>query len=155
MTCETARPLLESYAAGEGSLGQKEAVGRHLESCPACARELRWLRAMKGSLLSLSEPPMPAGLTEDLLRIARGRRRENSFRDALRRFWEGPLWRGLVPAAALATGLVILTRFSSVGMEEMDIGDVLEAHARYSLTMPAADRETLYAGLTAEESDDF
>lgn len=156
MTCETTRLLLEAYADGEASPRQKETVNRHLDHCPACARELRWLKAMKGGLESLPEPPIPAGLTEDLLRLARGRRQGTSFGEALRRFWqEGPAWRGLAPAMALATGLVILSRFFSAGTEKMDIGDVLAAHARYALTMPAADRETLYAGLAAEESDDL
>jgi anti-sigma factor RsiW len=110
---------------------------------------------MSEGLRSLPEPSAPAGLTEELLRLARRRReRTPSFWEALRLTWRIPAATGLASAMALGAGFLVFTRFLSAGAEELSLNEVLAAHSRYALTMPAADRETLYAGLAGEQDDD-
>lgn len=156
MKCETVRPLLAAYADGEASSAEMRAVGRHLEGCGPCSLELRWMAAVSGRLSSLPEPSMPAGLTEKLLNLARRRSgSEPSFWEALRSTWRMPAGAGMASAMALGAGFLVFTRFLSAGSEELSLNEVLSAHGRYALTMPAADRETLYAGLGAEEEDDL
>ncbi len=155
MRCEIARPLLAAYADGEASSEEMRAGSRHLEGCASCARELRWMAAMSAGLRSVPEPTMPAGLTDELLGLARRRRgREPSFWGALLT-WRMPAGAGLASAMALGAGFFVFTRFLSAGAEELPLNEVLAAHSRYALTMPAADRETLYAGLAGEEDDDL
>lgn len=156
MKCEMARPLLAAYSDGEASPKEKRVVDGHLKDCPACVRELRWLGAMSAGLKALPEPAVPAGLTDDLLRLARQRRpRELSFWEALRLTWRMPAGLGLASAVALGIGVLVFTQFLSEGKEEISLDEVLAAHSRYALTMPAADRETLYTELGAEVEDDI
>jgi anti-sigma factor RsiW len=76
---------LSSYLDG-GLPGRRgEAVGRHVEACPACARELAALRAVKSALASQQEAePRPGWLARVQEEVAAGTRPSSTSRIRLR-----------------------------------------------------------------------
>lgn len=120
-------------------------------------KEQRWTLAIQKGLRGLPEVKMPAGLKESLLRQARSRQRpqELSFWEALKLTWRLPAGAGLASAMALGAGFLVFTQFLSAGTEELSLDEVLSAHSRYALTMPAADQDTLYTGAAGESTDDL
>ena len=144
MQCEQARQILESLAAGRLEPREAAEVEAHLQACPACGRELRWIGALKASVRSMPRPSMPADLRADLLRLA--------SRGSASRNWlpEGRSWRlaaGLGLASAFAAAAAFLIFRHSAG-EEIGLDEILIAHSRYELTMPAADREAIYSDMS-------
>ena len=145
MQCEQARQFLESLAAGRLEPKEAAEVEAHLKACPACGRELRWIEALKTSVRSVPRPSMPADLRADLLRLA-GRRTGWRLWFQRRPSWQ--LAAGFAFAAAVA---FVVFRHSLRGAgEEIGLDEVLVAHSRYELTMPAADREAIYSDLSGQ-----
>jgi len=142
MECERTRESLESYAAGRLDPAQASRLEAHLQHCPACAKELRWLRSLKAVVRGVPRPAMPAELRAELMRRARKSAPER------------PTWcfswrwaAGLGFASAFAAAAVLVFGRPSTGTEELTLDEVLEAHSRYQLTMPAADRDSIFTGL--------
>ena len=154
MECELMRESLESYAAGR--LAGEEAVRleAHLKGCPACGRELRWVRILKAGVRGAPLPALPADLRAELMRQAAafGASRQAAAPSWRSRFESWRLaWRlaaglGFASAGAAAAAFLVLGRFGA-GTEELSLDEVLVAHSRYELTMPAADREAIFADL--------
>ena len=66
---------LSSYLDGGLSGRRAETVARHVETCPACARELAALRTIKSALASQQEvEPRPGWLRRVLEQVAAGAR---------------------------------------------------------------------------------
>jgi anti-sigma factor RsiW len=153
MECERMRESLESYAAGRLEPAQASRLEAHLQLCPACAKELRWVRSLKAVVRGNPRPAMPAELRTELLRQAAlcgsGERlpeKDGAPWRAARYF----SWRwaaGLGFASAFAAAAVLVFGRPSTGTEDLTLDEVLEAHSRYQLTMPAADRESIFTGL--------
>jgi hypothetical protein len=61
-------------------------------------------------------------------------------------FWSWRAAAGMGLATACAAALLMLGR-PGAGTEELSLDEVLVAHSRYELTMPAADREAIFADL--------
>ena len=153
MECERMRESFESYAAGRLSPAEASQLEAHLKGCPACARELRWMRALKVVVRGVSRPAIPADLRAELMRQARalsGLREAASPRAGWLESWRFS-WRlaagfGFASAFAVAVAVLVLGRFSS-GTEELSVDEVLDAHSRYELTMPAANRDAIFTDL--------
>ena len=156
MECERMRESLESYAAGRLSPAEASRLEAHLQGCPACARELRWVRTLKAVVRGVPRPAIPADLRAELMRQARalsesGERRLGKdgapLRAAAWRFsWRLAAGVGFASAFAAAAAVLVFGRLSA-GTEELTLDEVLEAHSRYELTMPAADRDAIFTGL--------
>lgn len=146
MQCEQARRFLESLAAGRLESREEADVREHLKTCPACGRELRWIEALKTSVRSIPRPSMPADLREDLLRLGD---RRTGFQRWLpeRRSWRWAMGFGFASAFAAAAAFLVFRNPLQGAGEEIGLDEVLVAHSRYELTMPAADREAIYSNL--------
>jgi hypothetical protein len=66
-----------------------------------------------------------------------------------------PIWRfswrwaagfGFASAFAAAAAILVFGR-PSTGTEELSLDEVLEAHSRYELTMPAANRDAIFTNM--------
>jgi len=149
MECDRMREWLESYADGQATAEETAQVVRHLQACPACSRQLRWIQALKASVRAVPRPALPADLRAELLRQASSSRGPagSEWLDSLRLSWKMAAGFGFASAFAAAAGFVAFNRFFSSGTEALSLDEVLVAHGRYELTMPAADREAIYAGL--------
>ena len=151
MDCDRMKEWLEPYAAGQLT-GEPEArLKAHLEACPACAKELRWAMALKASVRAQPRPALPKDLRDELMRqaAAAGRVRWSfpGWLDSLRFSWRLAAGFGLASACAAAAGLLFFSRFATAGSREISLDEVLAAHSRYRLTMPAADRDGIFADL--------
>ncbi len=147
MHCEQAREFLESLAAGRLEPKQAAEVQAHVKGCAACGRELQWIEALKTSVRSVPRPAMPADLRADLLRLAGQPRGWRSW------FGERFSWQmtaGVGFAFAAAAAFLVFRNSLSGPREEIALSDVLAAHNRYELTMPAADREAIYSDLSKQ-----
>lgn len=140
MDCELAGESLEERAAGLLPAARAAELDEHISLCPACARQLRWISGLKASVRALPRAALPAELRAALLDAAGPR--------------PGPLdW--LRARRATAAGLGFASAFAAAGLalwlrapeERLPLDEVLTEHGRYEATMPAADRESLYAGL--------
>ena len=154
MECERMKDMLEPYAGGSLAPAEAALVEAHTQNCPACARQLRWISAMKTSLRALPRPAIPEDFRAQLMKQARSQCR--GWRDYLegwRTSWKMATGLGFASAFAAAAAVLVFTHFSSGG-EEIFLDEVLAAHTRYSLTMPAANRDALFAGLAGEARHD-
>jgi anti-sigma factor RsiW len=158
MECERMRESLESYAAGRLAPAEASRLEAHLQGCPACARELRWVRVLKAAVRGVPRPAIPAELRAELMRQARAASLSRSGerlpgkdgapgRAAHHFYWRWAAGLGFASAFAAAAAFLALGRFSA-GAEELSLDEVLEAHSRYELTMPAADREAIFTDLS-------
>ena len=59
MLCRTARPILESYLAGEAPSLHAVTLQRHLDACPACRKEMEVTRRLVTELRSSFQVEMP------------------------------------------------------------------------------------------------
>ena len=59
MRCRKARPILESYLAGELSSLHAVALRRHLDACPACRKEMEVTRRLVTGLRSSFQVALP------------------------------------------------------------------------------------------------
>jgi hypothetical protein len=100
VNCKHVRARIGDHLEGDLELAERARVDEHLAACPACAVELRELRATVALLRGLADPEQPAGLPEKVLaRIDAGEGRQAA--------WVRGIWRVAEPrvAAALAAGL--------------------------------------------------
>jgi len=155
MDCDRMRESFEPYAAGK--LGAEDAarLEAHVRSCPACGRQLRWVTTLKAAVRSAPRPAMPAELRVALLRQARAAVRPQEaparprpgWLDSLRLSWRAAAGFGFASAFAAGAAFLVFGRFSAAGTEGLSLDEVLAAHSRYELTMPAADREAIFVDL--------
>ncbi|MBD3349311.1 MAG: hypothetical protein GF400_08990 [Candidatus Eisenbacteria bacterium] len=106
MLCSQVEKLLVEYAEGDLNAGEDAAVRDHLESCPACARELASIKKLRDVLRDDGyEEPSSFYWT----------RFEAGLRKRLRGGWLGgdDRWARLVPRLA---PLVVAVAFFAVGM---------------------------------------
>jgi len=146
MECEFIRNFLEPYAAGQASAREAALVEEHVKACPACGRELGWIRGLKASLRAAPRPAIPDDLRAQLMRQARSMAGA-ARRPAAREPWRAAIGFGFASAFAAAAAVLAFGHFFSGGADELSLDEVLTAHRRYELTMPAADREAIYADL--------
>ena len=151
MECEWMREAIESYAAGRLGAEETERLEAHLKACPDCGRELRWVRALKAGVRAVPRPALPADLRAELMRMAREAAASRASEPlpwyaALRLSWRAAAGLGFASAFAAAAAFLVLGR-PGAGAEELSLDEVLVAHGRYELTMPAADREAIFADL--------
>ncbi len=92
--------LLSAYLDGQVTTGERARAEAHLVSCPACAGELRALRATVGLLRELPPAPLPRAFTLP----ATVPRRRASLWDTLSRGWG---YRTLQGATVLAAVLLM------------------------------------------------
>jgi len=90
--CRQIKEQLSAYLDGELDEGQRHAVAAHLQTCPACRRELELLTALDGALGSLTAPAPPDLAGRVLARLPRRRRA-----------W----WQNLALAASLVLGIIL------------------------------------------------
>lgn len=149
MECRRAREVVEDYAAGRLPAAEAADLEGHLKGCSACGRELRWVQALKAGVRSGPRPALPPELRERLMRMAR---EASAARDSERLPWYAALrfsWRaaaGLGLATACAAALLVFKGTGAEG-EALSLDEALAAHSRYELTMPAPDREAVFADL--------
>ncbi len=91
MKCHQVIDRLSSWLDGELAEAERQAVDRHVETCPACRLELDRLRADRQVLVSASRPEEPPFLAARVMAEIRSTRRAPA---------RGLLRRALVPVAA-------------------------------------------------------
>ncbi|MCX5794092.1 MAG: zf-HC2 domain-containing protein [Elusimicrobia bacterium] len=154
MECDRMRESLESYAAGRLPAAEASRLEAHLQVCPACSRELRWVRVLKAAVRGVPRPALPADLRAALMRQARAAAQPRpAWLESWRFSWRLAAGFGCASAFAAAVAVLAVSRFST-GTEELSLDEVLEAHSRYELTMPAADRDALFTGLSLRLSQE-
>ncbi|MCL4426091.1 MAG: anti-sigma factor [Firmicutes bacterium] len=67
MNCNDARELLSFYLDQELSASAQQELTKHLQACPACARELEELRMTTVLLASWEEKEPPPGLHQGIM----------------------------------------------------------------------------------------
>jgi anti-sigma factor RsiW len=122
-------------------------VEDHIQVCPACARQLRWVSTLKAAVRGAPRPALPAELRAELMKKAReAGALHTSWLDSWRFSWRWAAGFGFASAFAAVVAVLVFGRFST-GTEELSLDEVLEAHSRYQLTMPVADREAIFTDL--------
>lgn len=158
MECKEFRELVSAFVDGEAA-DKRSVLEAHAASCRDCLLELRWAKALKTASAARTRAVAPAGLKDSLKRDLRrlqaaGRPAEEpSFWEAWRMSWRLTM-AGLATAGALAAGTLVVTQYRA-GLEEIPLEDLLDAHRRYALTMPAADAGLIYAEMSEDLSDDL
>lgn len=158
MECKEFRELVCAFVDGEAA-DKRPALESHAACCPDCRLELRWAKALKAASKARLRAAAPAGLKAalkgELRRLqAAGRPVEGpTFWEAWRMSWRLTM-AGLATAGALGAGTLVVSQYRA-GLEEIPLEDLLDAHRRYALTMPAADQGLIYAGMTEDLSDDL
>jgi hypothetical protein len=106
-SCDAYWDLLSAYADGLSSASESVAVELHVASCPACARDLQFMRETARMLAQTPEVAPPPGLQQAILAatVYRPGWRQR-VRDTGRRFAPQPL-RGLALAGSLAAILFV------------------------------------------------
>jgi len=103
MKCTEIKKLLPDYSVGAFSQKKREAIKRHLDSCPECRRELVYLERTSSLLDSIPQEEPPDFLWERV-------RREIVQQEQIK----SPFWRNIIEwlwwkrIPALATGLAVL-----------------------------------------------
>ena len=97
MSCHQMHETISAYLDGELSADEREAFGKHLESCSDCRRELADQERLWTFLGSFEEDQVSVGLTRRILESTVGPRRKRGRSHRLR-------WA--VPVAAAASLLV-------------------------------------------------
>jgi anti-sigma factor RsiW len=95
MNCDDVRGLLDAWVDGELSAADRGAVGRHVEGCETCARDVARIRALGRRLRALGRHPLPDGLEARIASVVDGatqRRRLSVLR---------PGWLSRAPVAAV------------------------------------------------------
>lgn len=93
MKCTFDKDLLQEYAIGEVTAGERLQVEDHLHGCTDCRLEITDLRRMVRDLSALPEPEFPADLEEVLIRAAvQAGRSHQGARAVPRRPQFRPVW---------------------------------------------------------------
>ena len=72
-SCLKYRNRIGAYLDGELNLKQSKAVAAHVTKCTACRAALEDLRRLAPVMHALESPPVPAGLTDHVMALARTR----------------------------------------------------------------------------------
>ena len=149
MECRRAREVVEDYAAGMLPAAEAADFEGHLKGCAACGRELRWVQALKAGVRSGPRPALPPELRERLMRMAREAsvspgRGGLAWLESFRLSWRAAAGLGLATACAAA---LLVFKGPGPDGEALSLDEALAAHSRYELTMPAPDREAVFADL--------
>jgi len=111
MRCARVRKLMSRYLDGELRTSEKFFVSRHINTCPACRRELDELQAAMKLIRGLPEVSAPPAfwiqLSKQLVPAGRPKRR----RPGTAGFFPGG---GLWPGAAVAAALILIIGFTSL-----------------------------------------
>jgi hypothetical protein len=149
--CQKCRSLFSAYLDGAVSGKQMQKIAKHLETCPACAREFSALRAMQRSLASLGPAKAPADLGLKLrLAISHEQaRRKSNWLDTLSLKWDNAIRPMLVQVSAGFAGAVILV--GGIGLllgmvaapepvmaNDEPLGAMTSPHYLYSIVNPRA-----------------
>ena len=146
MNCEQAKPLIPLYVDGELDTTQSLEMERHLQQCPACAKEWRALLALQ-KFVRQEELffAAPAALRRNLLAELRG----EAGRTAERSFWS---WKWLAAALSgaatvcLAFLLVLTLRQPSAGdalARELVSSHIRSLMASHALDVVSTDQHTV------------
>jgi anti-sigma factor RsiW len=146
MNCEQAKPLIPLYVDGELDTTQSLEMERHLQQCPACAKEWRALLALQ-KFVRQEELffAAPAALRRNLLAELRGA----AGRTAEPSFWS---WKWLAAAMSgaatvcLAFLLVLTLRQPSAGdalARELVSSHIRSLMASHALDVVSTDQHTV------------
>ncbi|PTL80971.1 anti-sigma factor [Vitiosangium sp. GDMCC 1.1324] len=158
-SCESVRTFLSAYLDGEATPLPRGDVERHLESCPACAREAEDLRNLRSVVRSAYVPAaVPAGLrrsVESLRADRRPRRRLVALGGALAAL-AAALVVFLVPgstakASSLAEAAVLTHEGLEQGLLPLDVAErdptrlssLLSERLPFQVVLPKLDDSTL------------
>jgi hypothetical protein len=114
--CADVNNLLSPYLDGVVTGAEMQAVRRHLDACPACAREYAALRKTQQLLMSTGRPAVPADLNLKLrLAISREASQKQRPYEGLRTRLENAFDAFMVPATAgLVCALLIFGLVAAV-----------------------------------------
>jgi anti-sigma factor RsiW len=92
-------------------------IEAHVEECPGCRGELQALQALSASLEAVVAPPVPVGISDEIMRRVRGQQRELHGNWGIFEFWKPwPVAMRLsaagVTAAACVIGLMLASAIS-------------------------------------------
>jgi anti-sigma factor RsiW len=71
LTCRELTELVDAYVDGRMGFGDRARFQIHLAICPGCRAYVEQLRATRGALTQLPDPPLEDGVRDELLRIFR------------------------------------------------------------------------------------
>ena len=130
--------VLSEHIDGEDSAEARAALSAHVERCPRCERELRWLKAVKQGVSRLVMPAAPCELLDGIDELSQAP--PSMF--AARRAPSAWTW------AALAALAIVLTVRSRLAAPEPRIPASLlfARHAGFSARMPFADASGMLLG---------
>jgi anti-sigma-K factor RskA len=110
MKCEEIKKLLPDYSLGALSKRKRKFIKQHIDNCPGCERELRYLDETALLLDAVTPEEPPDFLWEGIRReITRPENQAENLGVKFQSVWQGImswLWQKRIPA--LATGLAVL-----------------------------------------------
>ena len=87
-------------------------IEAHVQECAGCRLELRALQALSASLEVVTAPPVPAGISDEIMRLVRGQQNRFRWNRGVFEFWRpwpvAMRWSAAgVAAAACVIGLML------------------------------------------------
>ncbi len=112
LDCRDVVTDLGRFLDGELPPQDSSLVEAHIRDCPGCRRELLALQSLSASLETLTAPPVPAGISDEIMLRIRGQHHESRKNWGILEFWKPwPVAMRLsaagVAAAAFAIGLML------------------------------------------------
>jgi anti-sigma factor RsiW len=122
MNCRRAKRLMPLYAGSDLSARRMRSVGAHLDSCPACRRELEEYRRALGSVRSAARAEAAPDWSDGEWRAVVARAVEDGRggrekRAAVRRPVLGPKWAVAAGAAAALVVAAVMLLWQNTGMQ--------------------------------------
>lgn len=134
MSCELTQRLVPGYLDGELDLVRTVEMETHLKGCPACARELQSLKALRGALqrssLTYTAPADFRGRIQSSLRASSDAQfQERKFKWPALHIWQ---WAGAVAVLALfsAGSWQLIAHFRASPSDQRIAAEVFTSHVR-------------------------
>jgi anti-sigma factor RsiW len=113
MRCKCVTRRLDAYATGEVSARDRARIEAHLDGCVSCQRALADLERLADLLGGTETSPVPEGLAERVMALARTRAASPARADSL---WNLAAWRQALSVPVRAAAAVVLVLGLGLGI---------------------------------------
>ena len=137
MSCPS-EEVLSEHIDGEDSTEARAALSAHVERCPRCELELKWLKAVKRGVSRLPTPSVPSELLEGIDELSE----PPPPMFVVRRAPSAWTWAAL---AALAIALAVRAHLTAPE-PQIPASLLLARHAGFSARLPFADASGMLLG---------
>lgn len=149
MSCRKMRMLVQSYADGEATRAEREAVERHVAECRACEKELEQARSLAGMLGATPTRTLSADFERNLMAAIRSAETAPAPAAWWERFRLHFEWRLRVPALVTAGSLAVAViagvatlRIQDANQAERDRQEYVSTAVERYHQLEAADEKT-------------